>query len=200
MAKDGLLAPDPVGEFLRGKNVCQGMLEPAIAAPLGIHHVERAGVDARFLECDTHPDCALVREAGIVSAGRLAAGDIATLQAAGIRHVIDLTPDAETPDFDEATAVRDAGLAYANLPLAGASDLTRDNVQAFDTMMREAEHPLLVHCGSGNRVGAMAALRAGWIDGQPVEQAIATGRQWGLTGLEEEVRQLIEAGDRPPPG
>ncbi len=142
------------------------------------------------------PDIANARAPapGIVTAGRLAADDIATLQEAGIRHVIDLTPDAETPGFDEATAVRGAGLAYANLPLAGAADLTRENVQAFDTMLREAGQPVLVHCGSGNRVGAMAALRAAWIDGQPLEQAIATGREWGLTGLEDEVRQRIEAG------
>lgn len=143
------------------------------------------------------PDIANARApaTGIVSAGRLAAEDIATLRDAGIRQVIDLTPDAETPDFDEASAVRDAGLAYANLPLAGAAGLTRENVQAFDTLLREARHPVLVHCGSGNRVGAMAALRAAWIDGQPLEQAIATGRAWGLTGLEDEVRQRIEAGD-----
>src|SRR5690606_4186192 len=68
-----------------------------------------------------------------------------------------------TPDFDEASAVHAAGLRYSNLPLAGASDLTRENVLAFDTLLAGAERPLLVHCASGNRVGAMAALlAAGW--------------------------------------
>ena len=45
---------------------------------------------------------------GIVSAGRLDADDISRVRDAGIRHVIDLTLDAETPDFDEAAAVRAA--------------------------------------------------------------------------------------------
>ena len=129
--------------------------------------------------------------AGVVVAGRLAPLDIEHLRDAGIREVIDLTPDAETPDFDEATAVRDAGLAYANLPLAGGADLTPANVRAFDALLREAARPVLVHCASGNRVGAMAALRAAWIDGRPVDDAIAVGRAWGLKGLEDDVRRRL---------
>jgi len=129
---------------------------------------------------------------GIVSSGRLAPADIERLRAAGIRQVIDLTLDTETPDFDEAAAVRDAGLDYANLPLRGADDLTRENVQAFDTLLRDAQRPVLVHCASSNRVGAMAALRAAWIEGKSTEEAIAIGKAWGLKGLEGAVRERID--------
>lgn len=129
---------------------------------------------------------------GIVSAGRLEAVDIERLRGAGIAQVIDLTPDAETPGFDEAAAVRGAGIAYANLPLRGAVDLTRENVLAFDAILRDAPRPVLVHCASGNRVGAMAALRAAWVDGTSVEEAIAIGKAWGLAGLESEVRGRLE--------
>ena len=135
----------------------------------------------------------LAPERGIVVGGRLDDARVETVRAAGIRQVIDLTPDAETPDFDEAAVVEDAGLAYANLPLAGAADLTRANVLAFDRLVRGAERPVLVHCASGNRVGAMAALRAAWIDGASLEDAIAIGKAWGLKGLEGEVRRRIEA-------
>jgi len=131
---------------------------------------------------------------GIVSAGRLAPADIARVRNAGIRHVIDLTPDAETPDFDEAAAVSAAGMRYSNLPLRGAVDLTRENVLAFDALVRNAERPLLVHCASGNRVGAIAALRAAWIDGRSADEAIAIGRAWGLKGLEVDVRQKLSEG------
>ncbi|MFZ5656473.1 MAG: beta-lactamase hydrolase domain-containing protein [Pseudomonadota bacterium] len=136
-------------------------------------------------------------EAGVVSAGRLGPGNVAGVRDAGIRQVIDLTPDAETPDFDEATAVREAGMAYANLPLAGAKDLTPENVRRFDALLRDAERPVLVHCASGNRVGAMAALRAAWIEGRPAEEAIEVGRAWGLKGLEGEVRRRLEAAPAP---
>src|SRR3546814_7489652 len=80
---------------------------------------------------------------GIISAGRLVPADIERLREAGIRHVIDLTPDEETPGFDEAATVRAAGLGYSNLPLAGPPDLTRENVLAFDALLRDAERPVL---------------------------------------------------------
>ena len=130
---------------------------------------------------------------GVVAAGRLKEDDVARLQKAGIRHVIDLTLDAETPDFDEAQAVRSAGIGYSNLPLRGAPDLTRENVVAFDELIRNAERPVLVHCSSANRVGAIAALRAAWIDGKSEEEAIAVGKAWGLRALEADVRERIRS-------
>ena len=130
---------------------------------------------------------------GVLVAGRIAGPDLERLRAAGIRQVIDLTPDAETPDFDEAAAAHASGLGYSNLPLRGANDLNRDNVLAFDALMRDAQRPVLVHCASGNRVGAMAALRAAWIDHKSVEEAVAIGKAWGLKGLEDEVRRRIAA-------
>lgn len=129
---------------------------------------------------------------GVVTAGRLAADDIERIREGGIRHVIDLTLDDETPDFDEAKVVRGAGIRYSNLPVEGASGLTLENVQAFDLLLRESDRPVLVHCSSGNRVGAMAALRAAWIDGKTTEDAITIGKAWGLGGLEDEVREQID--------
>lgn len=120
--------------------------------------------------------------------------DIARVRDAGIRQVIDLIPDAETPDFDEAAGVSAAGLAYSNLPLRGAAALTRENVIAFDALVRKAKRPVLVPCASGNYVGAMAALRAAWVEGKPAEEAIAIGKAWGLKGLQAELRRRIESG------
>ena len=128
---------------------------------------------------------------GILTGGRITADDLPALRTAGIRHVIDLTPDAETPDFDEAATVRAAGLTYDNLPIAGAVDLDRAAVDAFDRLLRSLEGPALVHCASGNRVGALAALRAAWLNGAGEEVAIAEGRRWGLRSLESEVRTRL---------
>jgi len=125
---------------------------------------------------------------GIHSGGRISADDLPALRAAGIRHVINLAPAAETPDFDEAGAVREAGMGYDTLPIAGAGDLDRAAVVAFDRLLQAADGPTLVHCGSGNRVGALAALRAAWLHGADEEAAVEEGRRWGLRGLEDEVR------------
>ena len=133
---------------------------------------------------------------GIYTGGRIADTDVATLKQAGVKQIIDLTVDSETPDFDEAAALRAAGLDYVNLPLAGPDDLSLANVQAFDAMLDSSARPLLVHCGSSNRVGAMAALRAAWIDGRSAEDALAIGRAWGLKSLEPQVRARLDAGPR----
>ena len=137
---------------------------------------------------------------GVVSAGRLNPEDIAPLKEAGILHVIDLMPDDETPDFDEANAVRSAGIHYSNLAVRGAADLTRENVIAFDRMMSDAKRPVLVHCASGNRVGAMAALRAAWLEGRSEEDAIVIGKAWGLKALEPQVRERIRSTHDSQPG
>ena len=51
--------------------------------------------------------------------------------------------------------------------------------------------PVLVHCGSGNRVGALLALQKSQ-EGADVEAAVAYGKEGGLTRLEEHVRKLLQ--------
>jgi uncharacterized protein (TIGR01244 family) len=128
------------------------------------------------------------------ASGRLQASDMAALKAAGIAQVIDLSVDSETPHFDEAAAMRTAGIGYHNLPIHGAGDLTRANVIRFDRLLREAgAQETLVHCASSNRVGAMIALRAALIDGKSSEAALAEGRRWGMKNLEPAVRERLQA-------
>lgn len=130
----------------------------------------------------------------LATAGRLEARDIPVMADAGVRHVIDLTLDSETPEFDEAAVVRSAGMSYENLPIRGAEDLTPENVTRFDRLITGAGAvPTLVHCSSSNRVGAMAALRAAWIQGQSVDAALEEGRRWGLKALEPAVRERLSA-------
>lgn len=128
-----------------------------------------------------------------VAAGAIGPGDIAALQAAGVREVINLRSPGETPGFDEAAAVRAAGIVYHNLPIRGASDLNRDNVRRFDRLLVGAGDRLtLVHCASSNRVGAMIALRAALVDGKSTDDAVAAGRRWGLQSLEPAVRGRLQ--------
>lgn len=117
------------------------------------------------------------------------------LGSAGVRTVIDLRPDSETPDLDEKSVVEKSGVVYRALPIAGKASLTQENVTAFDRMLAEAkEGEVLVHCASGNRVGAMMALRARWLQGKSPDEAMAIGKAAGLTGLTADVKILLDAG------
>lgn len=126
--------------------------------------------------------------------GQPSAEALVQLPAAGITTVIDLRPDAETPELDEKSVAEKAGLKYRALPIAGAADLTRENVLRFDQLLKDsAADNVLIHCASGNRVGAMLALQARWVQGKSAEEALAIGKAAGMTGLAADVQKLLEA-------
>ncbi len=127
--------------------------------------------------------------------GQPSVEDIAKLKAAGITTVIDLRPDAETPDLDEKAVVEKSGLKYRSLPIASPADLTRDNVVKFDQLLKESQkEDVLVHCASGNRVGALMALRAAWVEGKSADEALAIGKAAGMTGMTDAVKAQLAAG------
>lgn len=132
-------------------------------------------------------------EAHRVVSGAIDGAHVERLREAGIRHVINLRPIAENPEFDEAGIVEQHGLSYHYLPIEGAQSLTRDNVLAFDRILSEVgDEPTLIHCSTGNRVGALIALREAWVRGRDPREAIEEGRRWGLTRLEGAVRSALE--------
>ena len=51
----------------------------------------------------------------------------------------------------------------------------------------------MVHCASGNRVGALFALKAFHLEDADVESALASGREAGLTKLEETIRERLSS-------
>lgn len=120
----------------------------------------------------------------------------------GIATVINLRPDAELAGRDEAAEVRAAGLDYVQIPVAGAADVTVEKADALWRRLEEARGPVLVHCASGNRVGALLAIGAVRHGGMTPAEALAFGRTAGLSGLEARVRALLEGDARssPPAG
>ena len=83
---------------------------------------------------------------------------------------------------------------YVALPIESKDAISFENARKLDALLEEYPGPVLVHCGSGNRVGALLALRAS-LDGADDESALATGLDGGLTGLEEVVKERLAEGD-----
>ena len=128
-----------------------------------------------------------------VVSGALEAADVRRLREAGIRHVINLRPTEENPQFDEAREVLEQGLVYHYIPIRGGQSLTSENARELDRLLEQiGNEPTLIHCSSGNRVGALIAVREAWIKGRSADAAIAEGKNWGLTKLESTVRDLLE--------
>ena len=131
-------------------------------------------------------------EPNVAIAGQPSAEQLAQLKHEGFRSVINLRPISEQAGFDEPAEVKRLGLGYFHIPIENASGLTSEAVTALDKVLENKDElPVFVHCGSGNRVGALFALRAAWLKGASVPDAIEAGRQHGLTKLEDDVRRIL---------
>jgi uncharacterized protein (TIGR01244 family) len=95
-----------------------------------------------------------------------------------VKTIIDLRHDA-----DEVNAARKevvaAGGKFYNIPIYSRKGISPQQVQRFTTIYENARGPVLVNCGSGNRVGGLwAAYQIS--KGFPADAAFAEGRQMGL--------------------
>ena len=106
--------------------------------------------------------------------------------------MINLRPASELPGRDEAKEVSDANLTYINLPVEGPGSLNKALTDQLWQTLNNVDGGVLIHCGTGNRCGAMLALTEAWFRKHSTEDAIAFGKQAGLTGMEPAVRDLLK--------
>ena len=130
-------------------------------------------------------------EANVFASGQPTQEQLQLLANSGVKHIINLRPSSEQ-DWDEGAYVKSLGMEYHNIPVAGADGVSSENAQQLNELLLSLDgQPLLVHCASSNRVGALRALTAGETNGAALESAIATGKSWGLSSLEPLVRTKL---------
>ncbi len=132
---------------------------------------------------------------GITSAGQPDEAALEVFADAGYATVIDMRGEAEDRGFDEAAVVEALGLHYVTMPIENDAAISFDNARKLDALLQEYPGPVLVHCASGNRVGALLALRAS-LEGADDERALALGREGGLTRLERVVQERLAGEDK----
>ena len=131
---------------------------------------------------------------GITSAGQPDEAALEVFAESGYVAVIDMRTAGENRGFDEPAAVAGLGMEYVAFPIGGG-DITLDKAQELDALLAKYDGPVLLHCASGNRVGALLAFREFLASGD-ADKALQTGRDGGLTRLERQVRDALEeAGD-----
>ena len=113
----------------------------------------------------------------------------------GFKAVINLRTDNELPDpAQERVWVEGAGMKYFHIPISVPKELTPQKAKVFaDVLSKPENYPLIVHCKSGNRVGAMFALKAFHIDEMEIEEALLIGKMAGLTKLAPTVKKILES-------
>jgi uncharacterized protein (TIGR01244 family) len=127
---------------------------------------------------------------GILAGGQPTREQLTAIADNGYRSVINLRTEGERGNTDP-SVVESLGMVYVEIPIEGADGLTEENARRLATALEEVEMPAVVHCGSGNRVGALFAMKAYYVDGLPAEEALMVGQQAGMTRLEPAVRQKL---------
>ena len=127
---------------------------------------------------------------GITAAGQPDENGLKELADDGYAAVIDLRAAGEDRGIDEQGLVESFGMDYVSLPIAGRGAVNFENARKLDEILGRYDQPVLVHCASSNRVGALFALREK-MNGADDEDALAFGRSAGMTSLESTVKTRI---------
>ena len=94
-------------------------------------------------------------EPGLILGGQPSEAQLSDMAKSGVRTIIDLRRAEEDRGFDEASRAQALGLDYHLLEV-GATTLRRPSTfEQFFELLKGAEKPVVVHCASGNRVGAL---------------------------------------------
>ena len=110
--------------------------------------------------------------------------------AAGVQRVVCLRKKTESGTGWEEDLAPHSGIEFVRFVVEGPKDLTEAKAREFATLV-DSGAPTLVACGSSNRVGAMMALKAKFVDGKSKEEALAIGKAHGLKALEPAVTEAL---------
>jgi len=166
------------------KNLCLILLITASlsAASFAFHpqQTERERLDQ--LEQDLRDDVprVLCLSPSLVTGGQPSGRAFKTLAANGFRSVLNLRTANEWLDLaKERALVEQSGMRYLHIPVVGTAPRA-EQADEFIRMVKEKNnHPMLIHCGSANRVGAFMMIYRvvdqGWTDEKALAEAVKIG-------------------------
>jgi uncharacterized protein (TIGR01244 family) len=116
---------------------------------------------------------------------------------AGFRSIVNMQTEGEKKGIgpqEEARAAKEAGLTYLHHPVDGEK-LSDEVVDGFRRKATELPAPVLVHCASGKRSGAMVmmhlAAEQGMTGDQVIDKAEEMGFECDTPQLEEFVKSYV---------
>ena len=133
---------------------------------------------------------ALIPDEKLVVGGQPTINDLKLLHSLGVKHVVNLRGTAEKSHFDEAQLLSELGVEYHTIPVTDISTFTKECTKQLNEILA-LNQPTLIHCASGNRVGALITLHAFWFEGYSAQDALEKGIQSGLTQLKAPISQFI---------
>lgn len=117
---------------------------------------------------------------GVFLASQPSPADFEQAKEGGVKTVINLRHASEQPDFNEQAFIEGLDLGYYHVPWKSPDELTDAKFQEVRRLLREADRPILMHCSSANRVGAMWLAYRVLDEGATKQQAIEEAKIVGL--------------------
>ncbi len=115
----------------------------------------------------------------ILTGGQLTRADLQLAKERGVRTIVTLRKPGEV-DWDERNGATDLGLAFVKIPFRAPEELTDDIFERGRLTLENAERPIIMHCGSANRVGALWPPWRVLDGGIELDAALIEAREIGL--------------------
>ncbi len=118
----------------------------------------------------------------IATGGQPTDSAFAKLAANGYRSVLNLRTTSEGVDLKhEQEVIEKAGLRYVGIPVVSSAPKPEQVDEFIKAVKDKDNQPMLIHCGSANRVGAFWMIYRVVEQGWPEDKALEEATKIGLT-------------------
>lgn len=134
-------------------------------------------------------------EPGVLFGGQPTEDQLKAMAADGLSFVLDLRAEGENRGFDEPAALQSLDVPYLNVPVDAERLEQPETFERFIEAMDKVDGPVLVHCASGNRVGALYYAYLVAARGVDREEARIRAKDNGLrsAALEKAVDRYLDS-------
>jgi uncharacterized protein (TIGR01244 family) len=121
-------------------------------------------------------------EEGFATGGQPTEKAFAKLAEQGFKSVLNLRTAGEGVDLArEREMVEKAGMNYISIPIVSSAPKLEQADEFIKAVGDKSHQPMLIHCGSANRVGAFWMIYRVVAQGWPQDKALDEARRIGLT-------------------
>ncbi len=109
----------------------------------------------------------------------------------GYRVILSTRGEGEL-QWDEKAVVDSLGMQFISIPMPGpVTEITDEQIELFDDVINSADGPVVLHCGSGNRVSGLWAVWLVEKEGMKPSTAIGLAEKTGMKGIRAVVLQRL---------
>lgn len=124
----------------------------------------------------------LCLEENFATGGQPSVTAYAKLAASGFHSVLNLRTAQEDVNLkEEKNAVEKAGMRYINIPIVSTAPTSGQVTEFLAAVQDKSLQPIMIHCASANRVGALWMIYRVLGQGWPLEKALQEATRIGLT-------------------